>query len=366
MSNLFSAGKSLFVLRLPHPSVVIVALPFLLALAGCGDASPAAAVTSPELEKKPFQPPKPQGDETETTVSTEVLVGKTYERPRGAYIQDEKVPVGALRGVCRFTGAVSPPPPRAIDLAGSDAIRSAEKGELDYYQNLAMQEQPAVLSQSPGTPAVPSNVAIMLKGVKVGRLAPPVRAAFTALHGRLGRSQGDAYGFYGWSNVNFGPAGDRATLATGDLFPCHIELTHMARGKLVFEGACASYHDPKQPGKRWGTGDWMGGPKLSQTEPLHEPGVYRLSCRRHPWQKAYLLVVDNPYVTLSGATAGRSGAAEFGMNGVPVGTHTLEVWHQTCEPVKKTYEVEIRENETTEIVIEFKAPPELARLEGRK
>ena len=47
---------------------------------------------------------------------------------------------------------------------------------------------------------------------------------------------------------------------------------------------------------------------------------------------------------------------KFLIENAPIGKHTLEVWHPLYEPVRKTVDVEIKKDETTEIVVKFKTP----------
>ena len=82
--------------------------------------------------------------------------------------------------------------------------------------------------------------------------------------------------------------------------------------------------------------------------------MYTVSDARHPWMKAYLCIVDSPYVQV--AVLDRHSMCRFDMAGVPPGKHTLDVWHPYLVPVKKTIEVEVKENQITEVLVEL-APP---------
>jgi len=46
-------------------------------------------------------------------------------------------------------------------------------------------------------------------------------------------------------------------------------------------------------------------------------------CNEHPWMKAYIGVVDNPFYAVTG------GDGSFTLKGVPAGEYTLEVWTAT-------------------------------------
>ena len=94
----------------------------------------------------------------------------------------------------------------------------------------------------------------------------------------------------------------------------------------------------------------------TQTTPIKEMGLYSIQCKRHPWQKKWIFVVDNPYVA---PLSNKDRGGMFTVAGIPVGTWTAEVWHPTLEPVRKTFQIEIKEDETTELGVEFKLPPDL-------
>jgi Carboxypeptidase regulatory-like domain len=73
----------------------------------------------------------------------------------------------------------------------------------------------------------------------------------------------------------------------------------------------------------------------------------RLKCDVHPWMAAYVAVSPHPYF----ATTGEDGA--FSLEGVPVGTYTLEAWHETFGT--KTAEVTVKEGAAAEVSFEFSA-----------
>jgi plastocyanin len=61
---------------------------------------------------------------------------------------------------------------------------------------------------------------------------------------------------------------------------------------------------------------------VSMTFELGDEPVAKLKCDYHGWMQGYIVVSDNPYFAVSSKT----GAYE--MQGVPTGTHTIEMWHE--------------------------------------
>lgn len=63
-------------------------------------------------------------------------------------------------------------------------------------------------------------------------------------------------------------------------------------------------------------------PNHSFKRKLKWSGVYRVECDTHTWMKAYILVFNHPFYTLTDASG------TFRLENVPVGTYTLRVWHE--------------------------------------
>ena len=58
------------------------------------------------------------------------------------------------------------------------------------------------------------------------------------------------------------------------------------------------------------------------TRGMGDQGVVHLKCDVHPWMSGYILLVNNPYVAISGADG------RFEITGVPPGDYTLSLWHE--------------------------------------
>jgi plastocyanin len=96
--------------------------------------------------------------------------------------------------------------------------------------------------------------------------------------------------------------------------------------KLAVKNADATYHNVHA----WLAGKtlWNDGHPAEAADIVKESvgaagDVLELKCDVHPWMHAYVVVVDHPYVDVTGT----DGA--FRITGVPPGTYTLEAWHPT-------------------------------------
>ena len=63
-------------------------------------------------------------------------------------------------------------------------------------------------------------------------------------------------------------------------------------------------------------------PNLTFKRKLKWAGTYRVECDTHTWMKAYILVFKHPFYTVTDT----KGA--FVLENVPMGRHTLRVWHE--------------------------------------
>lgn len=82
-------------------------------------------------------------------------------------------------------------------------------------------------------------------------------------------------------------------------------------------------------------------PNMTLSRPVDRAGVVTLSCSTHTWMRGYLHVTDE-LSALTGADG------RFKLDGVPAGSHTLKVWHEslkTATPMKVT----VKEGETVTV-----------------
>ena len=76
-----------------------------------------------------------------------------------------------------------------------------------------------------------------------------------------------------------------------------------------------------------------------------KPETIRVTCDAHPWMQSWIVVSAHPYVAVSD-----EGGA-FRIDGVPAGTHTVHLWHETLG--ERTREINVQAGQTTEIAVEF-------------
>lgn len=70
----------------------------------------------------------------------------------------------------------------------------------------------------------------------------------------------------------------------------------------------------------------------------------KFTCDAHDWMKSYIVVAEHPYYAVTGDDG------TFRFENVPLGTHTIEVWHEALG--KQKQEVTVAAGE--EVTVEFK------------
>ena len=288
---------------------------------------------------------------------------------KNRYIYDPKIHGGTLKGVCcvKYDKTVRLYPPFPIEPAGPNAIKNPAKGEQAYYR--ARKPLPLVYlgrhARKEKRYGVKGAV-VMIRDVQAGS-----RPDFDRLCYRVdfrthrivpAKPQGRDVFNPSACGVGLMLVRQLVQVFNTSLYDCEIVLTDLADGRTVWQESVGRYHDPNFPGDHLGDNPAMARATISQVPRIDRKGFYRLSCRRHPWQEAHLVLWDSPYLT---ATAGDPDdmkrhperAGEFVITGIPEGKHTVEVWHPYFEPARKTYQVEIFMDQTTPLTVEFKVPP---------
>lgn len=78
---------------------------------------------------------------------------------------------------------------------------------------------------------------------------------------------------------------------------------------------------------------------------LTKPSQYEVTCDLHPWSKAWILVYDHPYYSVSS----RTGA--FSIDNVPAGTYRLKAWHPVLGVVEQS--VTVTSGQNTNVVLKL-------------
>jgi plastocyanin len=86
---------------------------------------------------------------------------------------------------------------------------------------------------------------------------------------------------------------------------------------------------------------------VSMSFELGEEPVAKLKCDYHGWMQGYVVVSDNPYFGVS------SPSGAFEVKDVPVGKHSIELWHEFYG--LKTAEVTVEENGTATLDYSYDA-----------
>ena len=84
---------------------------------------------------------------------------------------------------------------------------------------------------------------------------------------------------------------------------------------------------------------------MNVTRPLRRPGVVRVECDSHGWMRGWIVVSND-----LGAVSGFDGS--FTIEGVPVGTHELSIWHERLVGQPQTLTVTVGQVTQVEFKLE--------------
>jgi len=69
----------------------------------------------------------------------------------------------------------------------------------------------------------------------------------------------------------------------------------------------------------------------------------QVKCDIHPWMKAYWLILDHPYMAVTGKTG------KFTIEKLPAGEHSFRVWQEKVGYVERSLKVTIKAGETVDL-----------------
>ncbi len=79
-----------------------------------------------------------------------------------------------------------------------------------------------------------------------------------------------------------------------------------------------------------------------------KPEIIRVDCDLHPWMRAWVVVADHPFYTVT------TDRGEFILDNLPPGTYTVQVWQETLGTVTK--EVTVSDQGITPLTMEMRQP----------
>lgn len=330
----------------------------MLMITGCGPKTDSTATRetksapSPAIKKPALKMPDIPDDEKVDVALENPL--KAFKRStEDFYEQDTKIPSGHIRGLCHFEGnaKITLPARPGRDITKEDRIKNPLPREVEFLKQFVNRKPVGKRSYGPSV----SHVVIRARKISKGPLAVPNRLRYMIWN----------------SGYTRGPRGvavvlcpDKILMQNTDPFTYDMVVTHVDSGKVVWEqslpaytrtakgmiGTLTPWNKHKEPGGSSQLTGFLRRSKLFLSPLISELGMYRVTCKRHPWVRYHFWVVQNPYLIASD----RSG--KFSLKSLPAGKHTIDVWHPNYEPVKKSFEIEIEKGKTQEIKLAFKVP----------
>ena len=140
-------------------------------------------------------------------------------------------------------------------------------------------------------------------------------------------------------------------------FECSFDppvLAATVGGVLVVDNQDDVLHNTHlnlQRGTRTRTvGNWAlsrKGARIRTDRPLRRPGIIDVECDAHGWMHAKIMIFDHPYFAVTDTLG------VFEITEVPVGTHTITVWHEVFGELHQSITVEA--DATTSVSFNFSA-----------
>jgi len=116
---------------------------------------------------------------------------------------------------------------------------------------------------------------------------------------------------------------------------------------LTLDPTTHNIHVVPRINREWNVTQQPGSPSMIWRF-THPEVMIPVHCNEHPWMKAYIGVVDNPFYAVTGKTG------VFDLKGVPAGNYTVEVWTATFGTQEKEVTVQPGETATADFTFEDK------------
>ena len=131
-------------------------------------------------------------------------------------------------------------------------------------------------------------------------------------------------------HVQAGMAGSRLEVTNADpiMHNTHLFLQYGSRSRSLLNMALPT-----------------AGVRLDASRGARWPGVIEVRCDVHQWMSAYILLFEHPYYAVTDSLG------RFRIEGVPVGTYTVKVWHETLGELED--EVKVEPDKTASIAFLF-------------
>lgn len=114
---------------------------------------------------------------------------------------------------------------------------------------------------------------------------------------------------------------------------------------LTLDPTTHNIHVVAKINREWNVTQQPGSPSVIRRF-THPEVMIPVHCNEHPWMKAYIGVVDNPFYAVTGSDG------SFVLKDVPAGEYTLAVWTATFGTQEQ--KVVVRPGETATISLTFK------------
>ena len=95
---------------------------------------------------------------------------------------------------------------------------------------------------------------------------------------------------------------------------------------------------------------WTGAALADSKSFAREEVAIPVKCNVHPWMKAYMAVLSNPYFQVTGTDG------KFDLKNLPPGTYTVVAWHELYKTDPQTITIGPKESKAVTFTFKATAP----------